>query len=52
MQVCLHGITLSEVQDDIDLLDLKNCLYLAVTMQDRTLGEHAKLEDKNYTPFI
>ena len=36
MQVCLHGITLPEVQDDIDLSDLLNCLCLAVTMQDRT----------------
>ena len=33
MQDFLHGITFPVVQDDIDLLDLKNCLYLAVTMQ-------------------
>ena len=42
MQVCLHGITLPVVHDDIDLLDHINCLFLAVTMQVWTPHAPAK----------
>ena len=52
MQVCLHGITRPEVQDDIDLLDLKNCLYLAVTMQVWKPRAPDKTKATQDTPFI
>ena len=51
MQVCLHGITPPEVQNDIDLYDLVNRLYPTVNMQDRKPHKHAKLEEMHDTPM-
>ena len=51
MQDFLHGITFPVVQDDIDLLDLENCLYLAVTMQVWTPRAPAKTRKTRYAPF-
>ena len=51
MQVCLHELTLPEVHEDYGWIDLENCPFLAVTMQDGLLKEWVKSEGKNDTPI-
>ena len=50
MQVCLHGKTFPEIQYDIDLSDLLNCLCLTVIMQVWTAHKLATFKKTQDTP--